>query len=657
MKGRTSIGAAFAIVLLAAGCGLATSFDEYDTSGAPNRFTVRGSVEGLENGVQATLSLNGTPPITVGNGPFAFTTTLADGESYSIAATAKEHACAGVTGNVRGADVMLSVRCPSTDTALSALTVSSGPVRKALPPPFTAGATIATALPLFAPSTSFEGVPRSPSAKIRIGATTVAPGAPLAIAALARPVPVDLYVVAASGAEARYTVLLDVSSTYTKASNTRKETYFGYGVAIDGDTLAVGAWGESSAAVGVDGDQKDTSASSSGAVYVFKRSGAVWAQEAYLKASNNRKDVSFGYSVSLSGNTLAVGAWGEDSASKGVDGDPSPGGQVQAGAAYVFTRNAGKWSQQAYIKASNTSYAAAFGRAVVVEGDTLVVGSPWERGASTGIDGDQTTSLSNGTSGAVYVFTRSAGTWSQQAYIKASNKGGNLGEWGTVALSGNTLAVGAFAEKSKAMGIDGDQSDVSAPGAGAVYVFERAGITWSQKAYVKASNTRAGAAFGGAVALAGDTLAVGAYFDASKSTGINGDQSDTSLARAGAVYVFGRTGGTWKQQAYVKASATQTNALFGGAVALAGDRMVVGAGGDDAETGAAYVFQRSAGVWSQTARLRPSTARTRTRYGEAVALSADALVVGGSYEASRATGIGGDETDVTAPESGAVWIY
>src|SRR5262249_32652836 len=158
--------------------------------------------------------------------------------------------------------------------------------------------------------------------------------------------------------------------------------------------------------------------------------------------------------------------------------------------------------------------------------------------------------------GAVYVFSRSTGTWAQEAYIKASNKGGFFGDSLALSADGTTLAVGADAEASGASGIDGDQSDVSTFNAGAAYLFRRQGTTWSQEAYVKASNARTSAQFGLSVALSGDgsMLAVGAPGESSKATGINGDQSDASADRAGAVYVFSKPGGKWQQDAYVKAS-------------------------------------------------------------------------------------------------------
>jgi hypothetical protein len=140
------------------------------------------------------------------------------------------------------------------------------------------------------------------------------------------------------------------------------------------------------------------------------------------------------------------------------------------------------------------------------------------------------------------VFTRSGTTWSQQAYVKASNTNADDYFGVAVALSadGATLAVGAHGEASAATGIDGNQADNSAALAGAVYVFARAGTTWSQVHYVKASNTDKGDAFGASVAIAPDgaTLAIGAPGEASAATGIDGDQADNSINQAGAVYIF-----------------------------------------------------------------------------------------------------------------------
>jgi hypothetical protein len=173
---------------------------------------------------------------------------------------------------------------------------------------------------------------------------------------------------------------------------------------------------------------------------------------------------------------------------------------------------------------------------VALQGDTLVVGAPSEDSAGTGIDVDEADdSASN--AGSVYVFVRSGTTWSQQAYVKASNTGeGDRFGW-RVALSGDTLAVGALSEDSAAIGIDEDQADDSASNAGAVYVFTRSGTAWSQQAYVKASNTDAGDVFGVSVALSGDTLAVGATGESSIATGVGGTETSNRAQFRGRVCV------------------------------------------------------------------------------------------------------------------------
>jgi cysteine-rich repeat protein len=336
---------------------------------------------------------------------------------------------------------------------------------------------------------------------------------------------------------------------YLKASNSGYADQFGWSLALsaDGSTLAVGTYGEDSAATGIDGEQASEAAPQAGAVYVFVRRDSTWIQQAYVKASNTEADDHFGRSVALSadGSTLAVGASAEDGAATGVGGDEANNAALHAGAAYVFTRSGGTWSQQAYVKASNTGGDDRFGESVALsaDGSILAVGAFVEDSAATGVGGDQADN-SAGSSGAVYVFARSGGTWSQQAYVKASNTEADDHFGRSVALSadGATLAVGASAEDGAATGIGGDQADGAAPQAGAVYVFARSGGAWSQASYVKASNTGRGDFFGEEVALSGDGdfLAVAALREDSAGTGAGGDQASDAAVDAGAVYVFDR---------------------------------------------------------------------------------------------------------------------
>src|SRR2546425_5221131 len=156
--------------------------------------------------------------------------------------------------------------------------------------------------------------------------------------------------------------------------------------------------------------------------------------------------------------------------------------------------------------------------------------------------------------------SKSTTAWRQAAYVKASNPraGAQFGYAVALSSDGTTLAVGAQMEESAAAGINGHQDDHSTYGAGAVYVYTRRGDAWSQQAFIKASNPGQDDQFGFNVSLSadGNTLAVSAPYEDSAATGIDGDQADNSMPNSGAVYVFGRTGSTWAQQAYIKASNT-----------------------------------------------------------------------------------------------------
>ncbi|MBA3470397.1 MAG: FG-GAP repeat protein, partial [Herpetosiphonaceae bacterium] len=166
---------------------------------------------------------------------------------------------------------------------------------------------------------------------------------------------------------------------YLKASNTGAGDIFGWSVAVDGDTVVVGAYQEDSAATGVGGDQTNNSASGAGAAYVFTRSDAqgapAWTQQAYLKATNPDANDNFGWRVAVDGDTIVVGAYREDSAATGVGGDQTNNSAGNSGAAYVFTRSGTTWTPQAYLKASNTGAGDNFGVSVAISGDTVVVGA------------------------------------------------------------------------------------------------------------------------------------------------------------------------------------------------------------------------------------------------------------------------------------------
>ena len=483
---------------------------------------------------------------------------------------------------------------------------------------------------------------------------------------------------------------------YIKASNPSERAQFGDAVALsgDGNTLAVGARAESSGASGINGNQTDTSAFNSGAVYVFARAGDRWVQQAYVKASNPGINDQFGNLVALSadGNTLAVSAYFEGSRATGVNGDQTDNSMEQSGAVYVFTRTGTTWSQQAYLKASNTGEATdgdqfGFSLALSDDGNTLAAGAIGEDSADGKINGNQAdNSASN--AGAVYVFARTRSRWSQQAYVKPSSPAGAdandlFGYSVALSADGNTMAVGSYDEAGSSNVINGPE-DNRLPGTGAVFVFTRSGTTWSRQAYLKASTQDPADSLGAWVAISddGNTVAASAPDEDSLTTGIDAVQTGHSGrigtlddVSAGAAYVFVRSGTTWSQQASFKASNSGIEDWFGVRLALSGDGNTLAAsapnedGGakgingrqDDksaSDAGAVYLFTRTRTTWTFQSYVKSSNAEKFDEFGSGVALSRHgALAVGARSEDGGAKGTNGNQADNSVTDSGAVYMF
>ncbi len=478
-----------------------------------------------------------------------------------------------------------------------------------------------------------------------------------------------------------------------RASNAEADDQLGVGGALigstlaisqDGNTLAVAAPYEDSGASGVNGDESDNSAYGAGAVYVFSRADDSWIQQAYLKASNPSLLDSFGFAIALSGDgdTLAVSANYEDSSASGIDGDQQDDSAEEAGAVYVFVRDAETWSQQAYLKPSNMDAGDRFGFSVALndDGSTLAVGAIGEDSAAKTIDGDQADN-SAPESGAVYVFGRRDRSWTQQAYLKASNTeaGDMYGFCVALSADGDTLGVCGFDEDSSAEGVGGDQADNRARGSGAVYVLERRGDTWRQQAYIKPSNTTMQAAFGTAIALSADgsTLAVCGCDEDGLDPGVDAAQWQADIpapertraieGSAGAVYVYRREGPAWAFDTYIKSSNIGPNDVFGSRLALSADGTVLAAGAPQErgggsgvnpsivdtsapESGAVYLFERTAQGWRQDAYVKSSDAAEYDSFGSGVALN-------GAGDLLVATAARADGPSSNAGDAGAVYLF
>jgi hypothetical protein len=586
----------------------------------------------------------------------------------------------------------------ATITAPTSLTYTGSPFS------YTKNTAITTLTPTLAPIgvvlTTCTASPTLP-AGLTLSATTCAISGTATIASLA-----TSYTITASNTLGSITATINISvggttwiqEAYLKAPNAEANDFFGCDnsqvgcISISSDTIVVGAFGEDSIQTTITNGttaSANNSASASGAVYVFKRTGTTWAQEAYLKASNAEAFDKFGVSVSISLDTIVVGVSSESSNQTTITNGTTASADnsaSQAGAAYVFKRTGTTWVQEAYLKAPNAEANDGFGSSVSISSDTIAVGASGESSNQTTITNGTTASANNATvsAGAVYVFKRTGSTWAQEAYLKAPNPdvGDRFGS--SVSVFSDTIAVGTYQEASNQTTITNGttaSADNSASLSGAVYVFKRTGTTWAQEAYLKAPNAEGGDNFGYVISIFSDTTVVGARSEASNQTTItNGTtaSADNSAANAGAVYVFKRTGSTWTQEAYLKAPNAQLGDLFGVSVSISSDTIVVGAQGEDSNqttitngttasadnsaltSGAVYVFKRTGSTWVQEAYLKAPNAQASDGFGIHVSISLDTIAVSTGSEGSNQTTITNGSTasaDNSALSSGAAYVF
>lgn len=497
--------------------------------------------------------------------------------------------------------------------------------------------------------------PQAPVAVAKVTGTSVT----LPVAFADRLAPASSYSVApcsgdaCHGASSAATPDLDATIGLLMRRHARAGEWAGYKLALSGDglTLLFSSPFDARDRPGVlsdpDADTGPPQDGTWGSVLVFARADvrSPWQQQAVLRPSNAAPDFQFGESLAISadGHTVAVGLPYESGGTRGIiqgaPADTSTNAPI-SGAAYVFVRRDGRWTEQAYIKSTTAARYQSFGTTVALSGngDTLAVGSPGDGAVAE-------------MAGAVHLFSRTDGAWSAQQILTASNgeKFDYLGSAITLSADGQTLAVAARYEAGSGTApVVGTptaaETDNTKEGAGAVYVFTRTGGgPWSQQAYIKGSRTAIKSDFGTSVRLsaAGDTLAVGAAED---------DRADGASSPAsggedyGAVHVFVRQAGAWTEQAYLKAGAPAKNSRFGEHLALSdsGDQLAVGAqyesgaavklNGNQADqsvdrSGAVYVFRRDAGQWTPSAYVKAPDTAPGMYFGASVGLSADGAVL------------------------------
>jgi hypothetical protein len=369
------------------------------------------------------------------------------------------------------------------------------------------------------------------------------------------------------------------------------EDFFSFSLAISNDTALIGSFKSDDDVLGAD----------VGSAYVFTLIDNVWHQQAKIIANDAKANDTLGGNVALFGKTAVLGAIGHDK-----NGENS-------GAVYVFDGSGSTWVQQTKLTALDGTKGDAFGQSIAVSNDIIVVGAPHDDENGKG-------------SGSIYVFNRIGSDWVQQAKLFAPD--GQEGDlFGiSVALSGNTILIGA------------DLHDQKAINAGAVYVFTRTGTKWSYQAKLMAADGGETDIFGVRVALSGDTALISARRDDDEIMGVD----------AGSAYVFTRTGTTWQQQAKLTAPDGAADDRFGRSVALSGDTALISAMHQDekgANSGSAYVFTRTGNTWSHQANLTADDGAPGDVFGWSAALSNGNALIGAT------------RNDDKGNESGSAYIF
>ena len=346
---------------------------------------------------------------------------------------------------------------------------------------------------------------------------------------------------------------------------------FGYSVASDGDFLVVGS------------PNAPYPYNHYGAVYVYEKTGGLWEQKTRLAASDSASLAQFGCSVSIQGNFILIGAYGDDE-----NGSYS-------GAAYLFSYNqiSGQWTEHTKLLASDGAVADQFGYSVSLFGDYAIVGAPFDHVISA-------------ETGSAYIFKWNDTVWVEQAKLVASNGVGTSPKFGiSTSIYGDYAIIGAYS----------DEGLGTHPGAAYIFYFD--GEDWIQQAKLNASDPELNHLFGHSVSLYEDYAVVGS--------------SSALTSAGGSAFIFHRDGIIWTEEAMVQGSSSFTHSDFGLSVSLDGNYLVIGAPEDDTNgdhSGCAYIFRRDGTNWTEQHRLLASDGNEDDKMGWSVFIEDDQVVAG-----------------------------
>lgn len=389
--------------------------------------------------------------------------------------------------------------------------------------------------------------------------------------------------------------LLSQSQQKIVGNDTSTGDYFGSSVSIDGSVLLVGAFYD------------DEPYSNSGAGFIFEDLGGSWSQQAKLASSDSAMDDGMGFDVSLSGNTAVLGAPWDDLSVSGS------GPIYNTGSATIFTKSGNNWVEAQKIFASDAQLGDNLGWGVSIDGTRLVVGAPLADLSASSAD-----------TGAAYVFNYVSGSWVEQIKLMSPSPSISEGFGRSVTLLGNTLFIGAW------------RSDVAANDAGAVYVYQESGGSWSYQQTLTASDAVNGDGFGEYVAVDNDLLLVGSWL------------TDDNGSASGSAYIFKLIGSTWIEQAKLLAPDGASGDRMGFRLDIRNGVAAVGSRDDDHsgyfDAGSTYLFEEVNGSWQQLVKLVAADAQSGDNMGIGVAISSDTV-------ASSA-----ELTDQNGTDSGSVYL-
>jgi hypothetical protein len=434
--------------------------------------------------------------------------------------------------------------------------------------------------------------------------------------------------------------------SFIQSLNIGSSDQFGYKVVLDNDTLAVGVPGEDSNHAGIFSSQptENNLMSSSGAVYIYKKNGSTWVLEAFIKSPTPAISQAFGQTIAIKDDYLVIGAPGEDSGLTGIINSPTGSADASAsnsGSVYFYKRTGTVWNQISYIKADDSFSNLYFGSSVAISNDHIIVGTPDDYHSYTG-------------GGAIYTYKIDFGgaSVSYLNKITPSNLKTNMNFGYSVALSNNYLVVGAPSDTATSNGISSTVDfGIGSNSSGAVYLYKFDGTIFNFEKVIKppVNNPSISYNFGMTLAIHNNTIAIGAPSDPSSQKSISvSAPADTGSLDSGAIHVYNYDGTDLNYEAFIKTTHSFSTDLFGRSISIYGDYILAGSiydtnskniifqGLDPSiftgssvlnDSGAAYLFKKSGGVWAQDKYIKPSSNYTGAYFGMALSIYNNQLAI------------------------------